>query len=104
MDQIKRIEHMEDILRRGQTVRDALEETLEEFAALSPALAELSQYYGSDLWFFDLDSDQQGLLPVDLRRGVLSEDAVYDLLSDLDRLREQMRSLASGDPEAIKQD
>ena len=32
-------------------------------------------------WFADYDADRAGLLPPDLKRGVLSEDAVYDLLA-----------------------
>lgn len=28
----------------------------------------------------DFEADEAGLLPADLKRGVLSEDAVYDLI------------------------
>ena len=30
----------------------------------------------------DFEDDEKGKLPHDLKRGVLSEDAVYDLLTD----------------------
>ena len=95
MEQIERIQYMEDILRRGRTVCDMLEDALEALEGLYPTLKELSAYYESKLWLFDFDCDQQGLLPADMRRGVLSEDAIYDLLSDYDRLRGQMRALAA---------
>ncbi|MBP3747571.1 MAG: DUF4298 domain-containing protein [Ruminococcus sp.] len=44
------------------------------------ALRSLSDYYGSAAWKRDFAADEAGLLPQDLKRGVLSEDGVYDLI------------------------
>ena len=44
------------------------------------ALRSLSEYYGSAAWKRDFAADEAGLLPQDLKRGVLSEDGVYDLI------------------------
>ena len=33
-------------------------------------------------------ADEEGKLPMDLKRGVLSEDGIYDLLTDYQRLKE----------------
>lgn len=44
------------------------------------SLAQLAQYYESGLWLQDYTLDEQGLLPSGLKRGVLSEDGVYNLL------------------------
>ena len=41
----------------------------------------LSSYYES-LWKEDFEADEQGLIPKDTKRGVLSEDGLYDLLQD----------------------
>ena len=41
---------------------------------------ELAAYYASDSWKSDFADDEAGLLPRDLRRGVLSEDGIYHLL------------------------
>ena len=49
----------------------------------------LSEYYEGSLWREDFEADEAGLLPPDLKRGVLSEDGVYDLLSEYDSLRKQ---------------
>ena len=49
----------------------------------------LSAYYEGSLWREDFEADEAGLLPPDLKRGVLSEDGVYDLLSEYDTLRKQ---------------
>lgn len=40
----------------------------------------LEAYYTSGQWREDYEADEQGLLPEDLKRGVLSQDALYDLL------------------------
>ena len=53
---------------------------------LAPMIRELSDYYSSSLWLRDLDDDRAGKLPSDLKRGVLSEDAIYDLLCEWDSL------------------
>lgn len=95
MEQIERIEHMEDILNRSVEGCAAFDEALEQFLALRDGIRALNEYYGSDGWFYDLDCDRAGLLPPELRRGVLSEDAVYDLLTDYHALWARIRELAA---------
>ena len=46
--------------------------------------ARLEAYYTSKDWRFDFELDEAGLLPAGLKRGVLSEDGVYDLLENED--------------------
>ena len=48
-----------------------------------PSLGELVRYYESGQWLRDYELDEQGLLPPNLKRGVLSQDGVYDLLENL---------------------
>ena len=43
----------------------------------------LEDYYTSGEWRADYEADEAGLLPKDLKRGVLSQDGVYDLLERL---------------------
>ena len=50
--------------------------------AVKEDVAELSKYYGSELWKQDFAADEAGNLPPDLKRGVLSEDGIWNLLSD----------------------
>ena len=40
----------------------------------------LDEYYTSGEWREDYEADERGELPPDLKRGVLSQDALYDLL------------------------
>ena len=42
----------------------------------------LEAYYTSGAWREDYEADERGELPSDLKRGILSQDALYDLLED----------------------
>lgn len=50
---------------------------LREDPALGILWAQLCAYYEGGQWLQDYELDEQGLLPPDLKRGVLSQDAVY---------------------------
>ncbi len=47
-------------------------------------IQELADYYDSPEWLEDFEADEAGLLPADLKRGVLSEDGVYNLLDEFE--------------------
>ena len=46
-------------------------------------LATLSEYQESKLWQEDYEADERGELPKDLKRGVLSQDALDDLFESI---------------------
>ena len=93
MTRIERITHMESLLDKSAEVIARLEQALEDFAALQPDIAELEAYYTSPQWRKDFEADEAGKLPKDLKRGVLSEDTVYDLLTDYQCLQDQIRTI-----------
>ena len=39
----------------------------------------------------DFEADEEGRIPADLKRGVLSEDAVYDLMTEHRELMTRMQ-------------
>ena len=82
MEQIERIQHYEMLLDRVAPVLENLEEALEAVDGIQEDVQELSAYYESDEWREDFEADEAGRLPLDLKRGVLSEDGIYDVLSD----------------------
>lgn len=53
-----------------------------ELETAQEAVAALSKYYGSRLWRKDLADDEAGRLPADLKRGVLSEDGIWNVLEE----------------------
>ena len=46
-------------------------------------LGLLTRYYESPLWLQDYTMDEKGQFPVDLRRGVLSQDGLYHLITEV---------------------
>lgn len=84
------MEHTESTLlriRRMETIFDILlsadPSALRTDPLLASMLAELTAYYESPQWLADYEADEQGLLPPDLKRGVLSQDGVYNLLATI---------------------
>ena len=51
----------------------------------SEKLSLLDAYYTSGEWREDYEADERGELPPDLKRGVLSQDALFDLLEEIKR-------------------
>ena len=49
-------------------------------ARIQEASRILAEYYGSDEWKRDFADDEAGILPKDLKRGVLSEDGIWNIL------------------------
>ena len=86
MTRIERITHMEGLMDKSTEVIHRLEQALEDFAALQPNIAELEAYYTSPQWRKDFEADEAGKLPKDLKRGVLSEDGLWNVLEDYKRL------------------
>lgn len=79
-EQLKRIKRYEDIMQEAE--RLLKEDTGDDADTLRDLIAMLEEYYLSDEWKQDFADDEAGLLPKDLKRGVLSEDGIYDLLEE----------------------
>ena len=89
--QIERIKWMEH--RFNNALAAIKDGSVDSLKAVKEDVAELSKYYGSELWKLDFAADERlrvgdgtsgmaGNLPPDLKRGVLSEDGIWNLLSD----------------------
>ena len=88
-ERIRRITEMEsrhDRILHALRVSGACPDRLD---SVRGDIQALSAYYEGSLWREDFKADEAGLLPPDLKRGVLSEDGVYDLLSEYDTLKKQ---------------
>ena len=49
---------------------------------LQDKIEVLKEYYQSGLWLQDYECDERGELPENLKRGILSQDALYDFFSE----------------------
>jgi hypothetical protein len=81
MEQIERIQYYESLMDKVAPVLGNLEEALDAFDGIQEDVKELAAYYDDDAWREDFEADEAGRLPRDLKRGVLSEDGLYDVLS-----------------------
>jgi len=84
--QIARIRTMEQRMNRAAAAVKRLSVALDKWEAAQEDITALCEYYGSDLWRQDFADDEAGLLPADLKRGVLSEDGLWNLLVDVREL------------------
>lgn len=82
MEQIERIKQMELRLDRASSAVMELSAALEKYNEAQDDINQLDAYYTSDEWKQDFAADEAGELPPSLRRGVLSEDAIWNVLSD----------------------
>lgn len=87
MTQIERIQYMEQLLDESQDALRRFSDALEAYREVQDKIRELSEYYTGADWREDYEADCAGALPCNLKRGVLSEDAVYNLLTENDRLQ-----------------
>ena len=94
MQEIERIHSMEAILDNLTVAKSDLVKAMAAFREMQGDLKLLSDYYGSKDFFHDLEMDEKGMLPKDLKRGVLSEDAVYDLMGEIREMTDEMHQLA----------
>lgn len=95
MYDLSRITDMETLLDESREALDRLTEALEGFAAAQENIRVLDEYYTGEEWREDYEADEQGLLPPGLKRGVLSEDAVWDLLTDNRELLARLLEVAA---------
>ena len=93
MKQIERIKQMEECMDRVSQSLTQLSVALDNYESTLPLLNKLDKYSGNDLWKQDFADDEAGHLPSTLKRGVLSEDGVWNLLNDNRNLIERMRAL-----------
>lgn len=77
--QISRIKKMEARLTECRKATDDLSDQIGRMEALKDEMTELFRYYGSEEWYEDREID----LPEDLSTGVLSEDMIYDEITDI---------------------
>lgn len=83
---------LEQARQNLERARMSFEQACRDFEAAQAAIAELEAYYASSEWRADFEADVAGNLPADLKRGVLSEDGIWDLLEEWKELKEMVES------------
>ena len=76
---LTRVASMEAYLDEVTVLTTRLQEQINAMKAAESHAKELFSYYGSEDWHADRDIE----LPEGFKAGVLSEDSVYDAITDL---------------------
>lgn len=74
------IYQMESLLNKATKRLDALEKIISDYEKFQSEIQKLEEYYTSQQWKDDFAMDEAGEFPEKLRRGVLSEDGIYNFL------------------------
>lgn len=88
---LDRIARMESYLDETAALAAKLQEQLDAVKAAKGHAQALFRYYGSEDWYADRDME----LPEGFKAGVLSEDSVYDAITDLRDAAFQMLELGT---------
>ena len=94
-ERIARIAHMEQLMDRCSEACAQLAQALCRFEEAERDMQQLAAYYfDGGPWAEDCEADAAGLLPQELKRGVLSQDALWELFSQRRELQTEMHRLS----------
>lgn len=88
---ISRIKEMEAAYDKVREAVERLNKDLEALGNLKDEIKALEDYQSSGMWLRDFEADEAGRIPATLKRGVLSEDGLHNLLGDTDALLKALR-------------
>ncbi len=94
MKSYEHISKMETILDDHQALIDQLEALLKAFSEHQKEYRQLADYYSSQQFLTDFDKANSPDFPKDIKCGVLSEDAVFNLLTENHQIALQMLEIA----------
>ena len=83
---IERIEHLEKTFDYVSNTFKKDKNCVND-EVFSKKVSLLNQYLESGQWLRDFSLDEKGELPKDLKRGILSEDGLYNLLCEIDKAK-----------------
>lgn len=87
--QIQRIEEMEKLFDDSLEGLKEFEKSLKKFRKVQKNIDVLEEYYFSSQWRKDYEDDEKGKFK-DMKRGVLSQDGIYNMLIDNDELLKKL--------------
>ncbi|WP_157693996.1 DUF4298 domain-containing protein [Neisseria chenwenguii] len=91
---LNQIRQMEQTLNDATELMAKIEQLQEEWKNQQPHIQALLDYYFQGDWRADYEAFDNGKIPQGMSCGVLSEDAVFNLISDQQRLSIEAIKLA----------
>lgn len=89
---IERIEYLEKIFDEVKASFNTDKNFLED-KKMEVKVSLLTQYLESGQWLRDFELDEKGELPKELKRGILSEDGLYNLIADIEQAKRRKSGL-----------
>lgn len=86
---------MEEHLDRASQAVKALSNALDLYTEAMESIETIDDYLVSDKWQHDFDASEAGLLPKDLKCGVLSEDGIWNVIDTNRELQAQMLEIVA---------
>ena len=90
---IARVRKMEDDFNMVRDIMEDMESAVYNFEAIQRRIERLFIYMEDGQFLKDFEADERGELPKDMPRGVLSEDALDQLLIDVTLMRSRLKEL-----------
>ena len=84
------IYEMESILGRALQKMDDLERKIADYEAFQTQIRKLEAYYTGPQWKEDFAMEEAGMFPEKLRRGVLSQDGIWNMLERNSEMLERL--------------
>ena len=85
---------MSAAFRRLDAIVAELNDRLEALEGAREDIAALKEYQESGQWLKDFEADEAKRIPEGTDRAVLSEDGLYNLLSDIDALPSRLSGIS----------
>lgn len=90
----ERVSAMSAAFRRLDAIVAELNDRLEALEGAREDIAALKEYQESGQWLKDFEADEAKRIPEGTDRAVLSEDGLYNLLSDVDALPSRLSGIS----------
>ena len=90
----ERVSAMSAAFRRLDAIVAELNDRLEALEGAREDIAALKEYQESGQWLKDFEADEAKRIPEGTDRAVLSEDGLYNLLSDIDALPSRLSGIS----------
>ena len=88
---LKRVREMETRFDEVYRLVAEIDSSISDYEDLKPEVEALRGYMESGQWKADFEADEAGAIPAEVKRGVLAEDGLYDLLKDVDEILKRAR-------------
>ena len=86
-DVIERVSQMEQYMDEVAEVLKNKPGKVKDGGEFLRKVAILTNYMDSGQWLADYEADERGELPADLKRGVLSQDGLYNMICEIEEMQ-----------------